>query len=780
MLAAVLLLLTTLPVSRGAQAAPSDPLAVPSATTHRTATEVPGPVRPISEEASTTGLTLATVRVGNGPLDAAVDPSNGWLYVANHDSNNVSVINGTAVVATVAVAIGPQGTIADPVNGFMYIVHASSWNVSVINGTTLLATIPVGAAPGGYTGQDGAAVDPANGWVYVINSGSANVSVINGTALVATIPVGATPLGVAMDPTNGCVYVGNHGSDNVSVIRGTSVVGSIALGGDPLSVAFDPVDGFVYVVATNFSSASGVVFRIAGTTVRSSIDVGEAPVGLAVDPVYGLVDVANMWSNTLSVLRGTASTEVATGRTPTAVSVDPANGYTFVTNWGSSNVSVFTGSQAVGSIPVGWLPCAVTFDPTNGLVYVVNQGSGTVSVLNGTAQYPTVVSFHASPSPVPRGSATTFVVNTTASLGVWRFAYSGLPTNCTSADTPNLTCTTTAVAGIYPVEVNASNSVGIYVVAKTWLIVLDANLTLFPVSLGELGLPTGVRWFAELGGLWGESTGPFITFYVPNGTYDYQVVPVSGYSPAPPSGVVTVVGQVVTVLVTFSAPRLYAVSFAETGLPAGSRWDVDLNGTTGASTTPAIAFALPNGTYSFQVIPPAGYQAVPSAGSVTIGGAGWFEVVAFQAVPTPLSANLSYQIESATCLADGNVTNFVLLAAQATGGTAPYAYEWSLPTGPATGLVTDTTTTWGENLTVTLTVSDAAGHTASTSAGLGMELPPCPPPLRTVAPPTPASSGGLSPEQVTIIGLSAALAITLAAALWLGLGRRGGAGGPSR
>ncbi len=58
-----------------------------------------------------TNTVVATVAVGTNPQGVAVNPAGTRAYVANFDSNSVSVIDTATntVVATVAVGIGPIG-----------------------------------------------------------------------------------------------------------------------------------------------------------------------------------------------------------------------------------------------------------------------------------------------------------------------------------------------------------------------------------------------------------------------------------------------------------------------------------------------------------------------------------------------------------------------------------------------------------------------------------------------------------------------------------------------
>jgi YVTN family beta-propeller protein len=111
------------------------------------------------------------------PFGAAFDSANGYIYVTNPNSKNVSVISGSTnkVIACIGVGSEPYGAAFDSANGYIYVTNANSNNVSVINGATnkVIASIGVGSSP--Y----GAAFDSANGYIYVTNFGSGTVSIIS-------------------------------------------------------------------------------------------------------------------------------------------------------------------------------------------------------------------------------------------------------------------------------------------------------------------------------------------------------------------------------------------------------------------------------------------------------------------------------------------------------------------------------------------------------------------------------------------------------------------------
>jgi uncharacterized repeat protein (TIGR01451 family) len=150
-----------------------------------------------------TNAVVTTIPVGSSPFGVAVTPDGAFVYVANFNSSNVSVI-GTATnteVTRIAVGNNPAGIVLTPDGAFAYVVNNQSQNVSVINTATNteidvdgnpgngITRIPVGA------GAIGVAVTPDGAFVYVANSSSDNVSVINTATntVTDTVPVGDNP-----------------------------------------------------------------------------------------------------------------------------------------------------------------------------------------------------------------------------------------------------------------------------------------------------------------------------------------------------------------------------------------------------------------------------------------------------------------------------------------------------------------------------------------------------------------------------------------------------------
>ncbi len=152
----------------------------------------------------------------------------------------------------------------------------------------------------------------------------------------------------------------------------------------------------------------------------------------------------------------------------------------------------------------------------------------------------------------------------------------------------------------------------------------------YTITFTESGLPQGTQWSITLNNEVTESSsGNSIVFYVNNGTYDFSVSSINGYSASPSSGSVTVNGENVTVPISFTA-ETHSVTFTETGLPPGTKWSVTLTFTvtikgtshtsswTESSTANKIVFNnLINWQYGYAVSSN-GYVASPSSGSVSV------------------------------------------------------------------------------------------------------------------------------------------------------------------
>ena len=80
---------------------------------------------------------VATVAVGTTPVAVAANPVTHKIYVVNHGSNSVTIIDGaTHATSTVNVEDRPEGVAINPKTNKIYIANAGADSVSVIDGVT--------------------------------------------------------------------------------------------------------------------------------------------------------------------------------------------------------------------------------------------------------------------------------------------------------------------------------------------------------------------------------------------------------------------------------------------------------------------------------------------------------------------------------------------------------------------------------------------------------------------------------------------------------------------
>ncbi len=334
---------------------------------------------------------------GSGPSGVTFDPINGNLYVTDFGSNDVSVINTTTngIIAQVPLTYGIVTVVADTITGFVYTANTYS-TVYAISPITNKVAWTVSVASAGCAGGCAPAVeayDRANGDVYVAD-GTDNVSVIHGATVVATVPTGNGPNGAAYDSKNGEVYVVNEGSLDVTVINGTtnSAAGRIAPVEPGPGVTFDSANGMIYVCSNVAqASQSNFVTAVNGTTnlVVASTRVVDECHGAVYDPEDGYVYMTNPFApgsetplSNVSLFDPSTNQVVLTlpvQLAPYGLAYDSANHKVYVANLYSNSISILP--------PV----YPVTFHETglpSGANWSITMGGATVSSTNSTIRLP--------------------------------------------------------------------------------------------------------------------------------------------------------------------------------------------------------------------------------------------------------------------------------------------------------------------------------------------------------------------------------------------------------
>jgi 6-phosphogluconolactonase (cycloisomerase 2 family) len=245
-------------------------------------------IDPVSGALSNSGVG-GSIPGGTAVDHAVIDPSGRWLYAVDHGLNmvfafaiNQSTGALTAIGAGVPTGAGPIDVLVTPNDQYLYVIN----NAGSVSAYTIGATGALTAATGPTT-------------------------VLNG------------PLFGAIDPTGTYLFVPDAG-DNTVVTFTIATDGSLTAG-TPFAVtgathlqvvAVDPTSKFLYTVdSPGGSSGNGNLYALsigAGGVLTATINsgnpypLGAGPIGVYVDPTGTIVEVANSFSNTLSVFTAAA------------------------------------------------------------------------------------------------------------------------------------------------------------------------------------------------------------------------------------------------------------------------------------------------------------------------------------------------------------------------------------------------------------------------------------------------------------------------------------------
>ncbi|MGC8515884.1 MAG: protease pro-enzyme activation domain-containing protein [Thermoplasmata archaeon] len=154
------------------------------------------------------------------------------------------------------------------------------------------------------------------------------------------------------------------------------------------------------------------------------------------------------------------------------------------------------------------------------------------------------------------------------------------------------------------------------------------NLVTYAITFSESGLPSGTSWSLTLNNITESSTNGTIIFNEPNGTYSYSISGIQGYRTTSYSGTVIANGNTIDENITWSV-ILYPITITENGIPNGTSWSATITGTafngqyinvTLYSKTNTLTFNEPNGTYSYTIHLPSGYNGNNLKGSLNLTG----------------------------------------------------------------------------------------------------------------------------------------------------------------
>lgn len=221
---------------------------------------------------------------GQFPVGVAVLPSGKYIYTANNDTSNISVIeagrHGWRVVAEVPIGKLPSYITITPDGRLAYVTLRNDNEIAVVDllANLLIKTIPAGTRPIGiainkdYVG-------------FATNGGSDDVTAFNAKLAETspvTIPVSDTPVGVAFSPEGDIAYVTNRLSNTVSVIDvfKHKVIATIPVGTQPVGIALSE-DGKYSVVANALDDTVSIIDN-EKRKVINTVSVGTFPFSIKI------------------------------------------------------------------------------------------------------------------------------------------------------------------------------------------------------------------------------------------------------------------------------------------------------------------------------------------------------------------------------------------------------------------------------------------------------------------------------------------------------------------
>lgn len=607
----------------------------------------------------TSNKVTGSIAVGTGPADVALIGPGRDLYVSDEGANNISVVNPSTnqTVGLIPVS-SPEAMAYVASDGELYVSNylADTLTALSLGTSTVVATLPTGSGPLEL------AYDNASGLLFVANSGGTTVTVVS---TLSAYEVAFTETGLP----SGTAWTVQLGLEQQSGI-GSSIAFYVPNGTYNYSVQNLPgwrassYNGSVLV------RGEGTAFTIAWSRVTYSVTFEES--GLALD------NLSTGWSVSFggTLLSGRSenlSFEVGNGSWSFAVGA--LAGYAVAPRDGSITVA---GGAVARAIAFAWIGLSLTFVESglpNGTLWTVTVGLvggplwGTLSSRGAQivfAGLPENYTARYSLEPIPgyatdwAGQLPALEANESVNIPWAPVLYSvtftesglvGLPWGVTLAGNTSVNATGSLVSfsaanGTY--DYNVSNVPGfradayrgtVTVAGAPAGITIDWVATAYTANWTETGLPVGAIWYLNVSGgshvmeTISEAGPASLELSLVNGSYPYTTQTNWRNWSAAVHGTVSLDGKDGRAAVTYRAV-LYALTFAEGGLPQGSSWSVNVSGRTTSSEGASIELSAANGTYSYRVATVlSAYVPTPAYGNVTVAGGSASVTIAFTTPP---------------------------------------------------------------------------------------------------------------------------------------------------
>ena len=620
---------------------------------------------------------ITTISVGTDPVKML--SYNNEQFVLNSGSSNISVIVGTKLVHTISLTISnPNDMII--INGTIYvsggnsIVAIGAANLTEYSTVTLTGTINAitgntGVFSGPYTGIYVAAGPPNVPLYNVLFAVASNSTGTNGIlysingsnmSIVSHVHTKPNPVGVVILYTYPRVQVldnitGTSGSPNYS----TAVLQNFSGGSYAQVVTGDYNDGNTSFKSPGTSflglSSYGLLpqtYNKTGTWINTANKITNviiqaqtiSPYGYIFNANHSSLFVSNVYTNSSSALD--FNTTQFRNWDPIALTNSISENYsiTFTEAHLPKNVNW---TATVGNITQTSNTTSMTFYGSNG-TYSYSVKFANYSGSNGIIGY--IPFFNGTGSIVINGTSISRTIGYEPGYGV-----TFIPKNLTAGTSWTLSVTTN-------VTVNVSSK-----------IVSSANTTRITTTASNLTLPFLNSTIVSPQEINGTLTNVTYTM-----KYSYSISS-PNYLASASSSNFTIDQSGLTENAIKLTERAFGVTFAETGLPSNTSWSISLNGAVKNSTTSAISFSEPNGTYDYSIGAVTGYASSSAGGSVIVNGSSAQVNITFSplvVIPTQITIGYGTSpanfVPLAYATVNGSTVSFTIQPQYLTGNQSKY------------------------------------------------------------------------------------------------------------
>jgi DNA-binding beta-propeller fold protein YncE len=379
-------------------------------------------------------------RVGQQPTSVAYDQSNGFLYVTNNLSNNITVINPSLTKLSLGHTVGnislnysdnPSYALYDPNNQSVYVLDNSTgyvtqilydsttrsfstYNFSInLNGVSYASGVSYahrrGLFPQGayYNGSEEFRLDaPATinyvqlqlGGTGITGTAKVNISSSNLVAHGTVYDSGSVSVNIPKQPKKGQLVTVPLSLTTLAAgtyfinVNASGLYWLQTLNNTNPTLEKGVIASFFYSGDVLTTSNMPFVYSI-GSLPPPNSNLPPNPTSAVMSPVSNVMYVACYGSNSVESIKLSTplnpfNITYTVGLMPRSIAYDPLDNFMYVANSGSENVSAIDPlnhnrwSFSVGTSSSPAYPLAVVMDVSNGFTYVGNNISNNITLEN--------------------------------------------------------------------------------------------------------------------------------------------------------------------------------------------------------------------------------------------------------------------------------------------------------------------------------------------------------------------------------------------------------------